>query len=427
MASTNLDDKKLNWTSFQKNSFRFYFLFFSMTSFSCYNLAWIISIVSEPTLERMFSFLIKPVGFLESIFHLGYSPEMGSTTLTTSTAFSWLLLILIVIISSAGAIIWRILDNKRKNYSRLNFWFNQYLASYLSLVMIWYAVAKIIPVQMPYPSLNAFLTPIGDFSRSGFTWMYIGSNPGYQSFMGWCELVAAILILFHRTRVIGTLVMMTVLINILSLNVFYNIIVKLPVIILLLTNLFLLTPYIPKLISFFYFFKPVSLIESKFRFKKIWKNYLVSAFLFLPLLVAYNGLKASKKLHNELFKMRKEQRLYDVTRFISDKDTIPPLLTDTLRWRRLAISSYRQKRMLVYSMTNKYEAYDYEFDSTNKKLILISPNDKTKKYLLNYSVPEQNKLILSGNWNSKQVVVELDKLDIENFLLIKDRIQWVDK
>ena len=78
-------------------------------------------------------------------------------------------------------------------------------------------------------------------------------------------------------------------------------------------------------------------------------------------------------------------------------------------------------------MTNKHDTYDYEFDTTNKRLILISPKDKAKKFTFNYLIPQQNKLILSGNWGSKQVVVELDKLDIENFLLIKDRTQWVDK
>ncbi|MDQ6756823.1 MAG: hypothetical protein M3004_07800 [Bacteroidota bacterium] len=410
------------WSPAQKVAFRFCFLFFSMTSLTYSN---IILILLNRDRDAAQSFLIKPITFLENnIFHIGYKPEMGSTELVSSL-FGWLLLFLIILLSIIGTLMWSVADKEKRDYHQLHFWFNKYLVYYLFIVMIGYAVSKIIPTQMPYPDIGSLLTPIGNLTKFNLTWMFIGASSGYERFTGCCELIACLLILFQRTRVLGCLVMTFVLVNVVSLNVYYNIIVKLPSIILLLTTLFLLTPYIPKLISFFYFLKPVSLKEKRYKFVTSWKNYLITLLLIVPAWITYKTIEYNIAYANYLVTIRSSQKLYKVTSFASTNDTISPSRNDTITWRQFAITGAFQNAAVVYNANNENESYNYNFDSTKQLLTLINPGDTSIKYLFKYSLPAKDKMILIGDWKHKQVTIELSNMDINNFTLVKDKIQWM--
>ncbi len=410
------------WSAAQKIAFRFCFLFFSMTSLTFFN---IILLLLNSNRDAALSFLIKPITFLENyIFHIGYKPEMGSTELVSSY-FGWLLLFLILFISIVGTIIWSILDSRKKNYQQLNFWFSHYLAYYLVIVMIAnYAISKIIPTQMPYPDVGTLLTPVGNFSRFNLTWIFIGSSPGYERFTGCCELIACLFILFRRTRVLGCLIMTVVLVNVVSLNVYYNIIVKLPSIILLLTTLFLLSPYIPKLVSFFYFLNPVSLRERQYKFNTSWKKYLVFALLLVPLWISYKTIEYNLDYSNYLKYIRSQQKLYNVSAF-TISDTASALFSDSIRWKRFAITGAFQNNAVVYNEKDETEIFNYRFDSTKQLLTFINPVDTSEKYLFTYSNPKKDEMVLEGNWKNKTVKMKLDKIDIDSFVLVKDKTQWM--
>ncbi|MES1215357.1 MAG: hypothetical protein ABUT20_07565 [Bacteroidota bacterium] len=413
------------WTPAQKIAFRFFFLFFSMTSLSCYNIFFDLFAVGNEEQGKVFSFLIKPITFLENhIFHLGYTPDMGSTPLYNS-AFGWLLLFLILAIAITGTIAWTLSDKKRANYNKLHFWFRHYLAFYIFSTMILYAVYKIIPVQMPYPNASSLLTPVGDASKFSVAWFFIGVSPNYERFTGYCELIGSVLILFRRTRVFGSLFMTTILVNVVCLNIFYNIIVKLPSILLLLTVLFLLAPYIPKLISFFYYQKPVSLAEKQYRFSTPWKKYLFLALLLIPLWLTYREIKTALKRETEIADVLKEQKLYNVTTYISNKDTVPPSLNETIRWKRLLLSGNYRHSAIIYNMEDKRKSYDYKLDTIKQTLLLIEEGDSTKTYPFTYTAPAKDKIVLTGKWKSDSVLIEMDKFEINDFPLLNDEIRWV--
>lgn len=409
------------WTVVQRVAFRFCFLFFGMTSLTFSN---IFLLLLNSNRDASLYFLIKPITFLENhIFHIGYKPEMGSTELVSSL-FGWLLLFLILILSVLGTLIWSIASKRKKNYYQLNFWFSNYLAYYLCIVMIGnYAISKMIPTQMPYPDIGTLLTPVGDFSKFNLTWIFVGASPAYERFTGFCELIASLLILFRRTRVFGCLAMTLVLINVVSLNVYYNIIVKLPSIILLLTTLFLLSPYIPKLISFFWFLKPVSLKEKQYKFNTRWKKYLIVALLLAPLWVSYKTIKENINFEHYLTSIRNSQKLYYVRSF-TNNDTISSAFNDTISWKRFAITGAYQNMAVVYDIKDKTGIFNFNFDSTNHLLTLTNPVDTSNKYLFNYSYTK-NGMALTGNWKNKAVKIDLDNVDINSFVLIKDKTQWM--
>ena len=417
----------MKWTVWQKNAFRFFFLFLASTSFTAYNVFITIFSDSWEAHGKFLSFLRQPIAWLDSHFyHFGFIPGKHQTFFGDGP-FGWAFMLTLFFLSVAGTIIWAIADRKRNNYNRLHFWFRSYLAYYLFLTMVVYAVEKIIPVQMPYPNVTDLLTRVGD--QDGFTmvWNFIGSNSAYSIFTGICELTAAILVLFRRTRVFGSLFMVTVLTNVVCLNVFYNIMVKLLCLQLLVTALFLLAPYVPALFRFFYKLQPVSLSEKEYRFSTPWKKWTVMLLLLAPAWVSFAIVKKSMGTYKQNISNRKNQKLYNAEIFIRGNDTLPPLLSDTLRWKRFVFTAFRKEKMVViYNMQDAADYYDYDTDSIHQTITLHDNPDTLSWHVFKYGYPVPGKYQLSGKWKGQPVTVILNAVSIDSlFLLPAEKTTWV--
>ena len=421
------------WTALQKNAFRFFFIFLSATSLLAYNIFFTVmdTFFTEShytETHKLFNVLSKPVQWIDvHFFHIGYNFDTDIAAFG-DVRFGWVLLPTVFFLSVAGAIVWAITGRKRTNYNKLHYWFSTYLCFYIFVAMVSYSIQKIIPVQMPFPNITSLLTPFGEKSKMALVWDFIGISPYYSMFSGLCELTGSLLLLHRRTRVFGALFMMTVLTNVVCFNVFYNIGVKLLCMQLLLANLFLLVPYIPKLFRFFYYLQPVSLTEKKYTFSTLWKKYAVMALLLIPAWMGFITIKKAVDMNQKNIANRKQQRLYDVNIFIKGKDTLPPLLTDTLRWRRFIISDYQGKRFaIICNMQDERDYYTYQADSTKKIITLTDNPDTTRKFYFSYSEPSENKLLLQGKWKGQDVAMLLDNVDIDNIPIVKEKITWVRK
>ena len=417
----------MKWTVWQKNAFRFFFLFLASTSFTAYNVLITIFSSSWETHSRFLSVLRQPIAWLDNHFyHFGFIPDKHQTFFGDGP-FGWAFMLTLFFLSVAGTIIWAIADRKRNNYNRLHFWFRSYLAYYLFLTLVIYAVEKIIPVQMPYPNVTDLLTRVGD--QDGFTmvWNFIGSNSAYSIFTGICELTAAILVLFRRTRVFGSLFMVTVLTNVVCLNVFYNIMVKLLCLQLLVTALFLLAPYVPALFRFFYKLQPVSLSESEYRFSTPWKKWTVVLLLLAPAWVSFAIVKKSMDTYKQNISNRENQKLYNAEIFMRGNDTLPPLLSDTLRWKRFVFTAFRKEKMVViYNMQDAADYYDYDTDSIHQTITLHDNPDTLSWHVFKYGYPLPGKYQLSGTWKGQPVTVILNAVSIDSlFLLPGEKTTWV--
>src|SRR5205085_8277300 len=118
------------------------------------------------------------------------------------------------------------------------------------------------PIQFTYPNLSALLRPIGMRSPAGLFWTFMGASPAYVIFSGVAELIAAMLLIFKRTKVLGTAVAVGVLSNVVALNYSYDLGVKLFSSHLLLMAVFLLAPHLRTLADVFVFHKPARIIET---------------------------------------------------------------------------------------------------------------------------------------------------------------------
>jgi hypothetical protein len=93
---------------------------------------------------------------------------------------------------------------------------------------------------MPEP--NLLYTPLGKLDKDILFWSTMGSSYSYNLFMGLLEVIPAFMLLFRRTRTLGLIISFGVLVNVLAINLSFDISVKLFVCFLLSVILFLLIP-----------------------------------------------------------------------------------------------------------------------------------------------------------------------------------------
>lgn len=129
---------------------------------------------------------------------------------------------------------------------------------YLGTTLLTYGWIKLFPLQFILPGPDRLLQPYGDSSPMGLAWTFFGASVGYQMFAGASELVAGYLLFWRRTALLGALAAFAVLLNVLAVNVFFDVPVKLFSAHLVLMSVFIMGPDLPRLAGLFGFGLPTS-------------------------------------------------------------------------------------------------------------------------------------------------------------------------
>jgi hypothetical protein len=165
-------------------------------------------------------------------------PKNGSGDSTVNWADAILLPIVVALIGA----LWNTLARGRGDPERLHAGLRVYLRYALATTMLNYAFVKILVRQMPAPSLGVLEEPLGDLSPMSLLWSFMGASPTYQRFTGLLELLGATLLLSRRTTLLGALIQAAVLVNVVMLNLCYDVPVKFASTTLLLLTLLLIAP-----------------------------------------------------------------------------------------------------------------------------------------------------------------------------------------
>jgi hypothetical protein len=419
-----MDTDDFSWKTWHKFGFRFFFLFLGLASV----FTWIMAIyfayraVATTSIESLYP-IFKPLsGFLhwldKYIYHTGYDPDLH-IPLPVDNHFGVAYHLTLVLLAGIGAVIWSALDKRRINYVRLSHWFNIYLRYTLAVTILGYGIDKVIPVQMPYPRSVDMVRLFGNQSKEDLLWKFIGISPGYSLFTGGCEVLAGVLLFSRRTAVFGYLFVLGLLTNVVALNWFYNISVKLFSSLLWLNAFYLLAPWLVTIFKFFFSGKPAVIPQRQFAFRKIWKSYLLrGAMIGLPLLFfALFGFGDVKRYRDEIASARKE-KIYKVAAF-SVKDSL--MTADSVRWRRVLF--VYDNYMLIYNMNDLQDWYRYDLDSANKTLTLHALY-KPDVMTLRYAYPSDGEMHLNGKWKGAQDIdVSLKLSPVDSMYLNKEKIK----
>jgi hypothetical protein len=422
---------KVIWPIWKKILFRAFFVF---SVFVTNPLWWLYSVPVLGYPSKLYSrfedWLVNMAN--AKIFHI--RPVLVPVNGSGDTSQGWAALWTFILIAMLGCIAWSAIDGKRKNYVVLNYWLCLATRYYVALVAFAYGIIKLFCLQMPFPNLHQMATPLGDLLPMRFSWFFIGYSTPYQIFSGAMETVAGLLLLFPRTTSLGVMLATGVFLNVMMLNLCYDIPVKLFSMQMVIVCLFLLANESERLINFFILNKPAPLSELyHFNYSEKWmkvtrvilKVLFVILYVGLPFYQSYGQYSAQNK---PVPKSPVKNGVYDVTSFTANN--LQLLNTDTLRWKDAIFENGTGSTIVAdTSFRQRYGRAYFGFNvDTGKHLFTITKllDPKVVIYAFEYSLPDSNTIQLKGKLRQSDVVIDLKRTN-RHFQLAERQFHWVSE
>jgi hypothetical protein len=259
-------------------------------------------------------------------------------------------------------------------------------------------------------------------------WTFMGFSESYTMFAGASEALAGILLVFRRTRTLGALVAAGVMFNVFMLNMSYDVPVKLFSFQLMLIGIYIAAQDYRRLLNFFVLNKTAEAVPIKPFFKQKQGNIilLVAQVILVGFFIISQTISANK--NKKLYGPDREKSalygVYNVQTFVQNGDTLPPLLTDEKRWRRL-LFDYANFSTVMY-MKDKSMRYSTEIDTSEQTILMYAMQDTLNKHEMYYEKTGTH-LHLSGVLYKDTLEIDLEYYDLNNFGLLNRGFNWVNE
>jgi len=393
---------------------------------------------------------LRPVIFWTAthIFHVNapLSSFWAGNSGSGDTMFAWVMTFCLLMIATAATVVWSLLDRSRENYAELHKWFRLFVRFALAGQMIAYGFAKAIPIQMPYPSLTRLLQPFGTLSPMGVLWASMGAAPNYEIFTGCAEVAGGLLLIFPRTATLGALISLADMIQVFTLNMTYDVPVKLFAFHLILLSCFLLAPDVPRLLRFLLLNRATAPSTQVQLFRGVRANRIaLAAQIIFGLWLVGLYCHQCWGIWNTRGGGRPLPALYgiwEVRQMSIDEQPRPPLLTDSTRWRRAIFDFPHRNCAVLYTQAIHIQAslcmvfqrtdesfapYGASVNLPDRTLTLTKSDDKNWTASFTFQRPAGDQLILDGRMDNHQVHMELQLTDRNSFLLVSRGFHWIQE
>ena len=361
--------------------------------------------------------------FADVILNWGADFKMESTG-SGDRSFDYVRFALNLLLAFFAAIAWSILDKKRASYTTLFYWFQTILRVFLCIAMILYGLAKVFKGQFADPSLELLLQPVGEMSPMGLAWLFMGHSMVYNIFIGSLEILGGLLLLYRKTSTLGSILILGIMMNVVIMNLTYDVPVKLFSIHLVLMAFILLVANGKRVLNFFLKNEAtekvqyLDYIKNKTLLKVIrfFKKVLIILVFTLVILQCFIHFKATEQLRSN-----SEMRgIWETKIFIKQNDTLAPLLTDSFRWKYLIIDY--KKKAVVKKMNDTIERYSFEENTETKELVFKSSKDSIPQKFT-YSISDSDELKLKGD----HLNISLKKVPTSKFRLLNRKFHWINE
>ena len=256
---TPVQYQQVRWSAPGRFAFRFAFLFLLLSLLIIFSPLRILPLVGDPLsngVDWLASHAAIWVG--QHVVHLTGVAATDHPTDSRDTALNWITLVLTAAFSLLAVLVWTALDRHRAHYQAAAAWLRFLLRMFLVFLMLRYGLGKVFPLQMARPSLAVLNEPLGQSSPMTLLWTLIGLHPAYQIACGCVEVLAALLLFYERTALVGALLNAFILANVLLYNLFFDVPVKLGAGLLLLATLAIIAPDAKPLYHFFWSRRPAA-------------------------------------------------------------------------------------------------------------------------------------------------------------------------
>lgn len=400
-------EKKETWNLFEKISFRFLFLYFTL---------YIISIFTGGLWEPVINWVGK------SIFQINYEFSANGKG-SGDTTYAYLLLFLFFCISILGGFLWSLIDKKRKSYNQLQYGFLVFIRVIVIFFMLNYGFVKIFHLQMSEISNADLIKNLGDKSPMGLAWTFMGFSKTYSIFAGLAEVTAGLLLLFRRTQTFGAIATIVVMLNVFMMNLCFDIPVKIFSFHLMLMGIILLLADSKRVFGVLFLnrnsrnyiiYPQLSKEESRI----ILVVKLVLTLLVCGLFIFTNYIRYKKQY------LDPKTALFGVWKVIEFKKN--GTLNDTnfeKKWKYIAID--RAKYASIKNLNDAQSYYKFNVDTIKNKVIF----GKNKSDIIDtlHLKRTDSTFTLFGKINNDLIFVRLKKKYAKDFLLKNRGFNWVNE
>lgn len=343
--------------------------------------------------------------------------------------FNYVWSFVVLVISFLLALCWQLtIKNRRKNRT-IFYWLTAYIQFSFALIMMKYGLEKVIQMQFPFPYTSLTQT-YGQSSPMQLMWTFVGYSKTYNLILGLTEMVSGFLVFFRKTILAGALLGIGIMSNVTVLNFCYDVPVKLFALNFLFMAVFLAAPHSKRLIRFFLLNQTVfpKTVFQPALTQKTWQ-WLIALKYFLAVIVFCFSLQKVRLLYstwgNGAFAQTPLFGIYEVTTFIRNGDTLPPLQTDTTRWKEISVI-YR-KTAAIKLMNDSLRNYRFLIDTIHQNIEVGGKDDSTGKFMFTYQKPDSVHLLLHGRRQRDSLTIVLQKKDMNQYLLINRGFHWINE
>jgi uncharacterized membrane protein YphA (DoxX/SURF4 family) len=425
-ARIEWENFETRWGLAKRVGFRFVFAYLVL-----YNLPFPLG---EPTFtdavaqkyDDLWQPLVAWVG--EHVLHLGYEISFAPTG-SGDTTHRYIQALCFLTLAALATLLWSALDRERPGYERLYKWLRLYVRFVLGYTMMVYGASKIIPLQMPAPSLARLIEPYGDSSPMGLLWTFVGASKEFEILSGCAEMLGGVLLILPRTTLLGALVCLADTAMIFTFNMCYDVPVKLYSLHLLLMSVFLVAPDFRRLLNLFLLNRGAEAPYSPplFRRARLDRAALVLQVLFGLYLAGLSmyGVYQLSKVAGSYAPKPPLYGIWVVDEFSLDGEARPPLTTDAARWQRVIFQ--RAKSLTIQPMTGPNQTFTLELNEEAGTLSLGKAEDPNWKAALTFDKPDEGRMAIEGEADGHEIRARLSRFDESTFLLKSRGFHWVQE
>jgi len=433
---------EVRWSAAVRVAFRFCIVYFGLYVLTTQMLGGLLVVPNWgfPALEQLPPMKNVVTWTAAHVFHLT-RPLVISGSGSGDKTFNWIASFCLLVVSIAAAAVWSAIDRKRGAYVDAHKWFRLFLRFAVGSTMLSYGMVKAFPLQMPYPPLTRLLEPFGNFSPMGVLWYSVGASPGWERFAGSMELTAAVLLFVPRLSLLGAMVCFADAVQIFTLNMTYDVPVKLFAFHLILMALVLIAPDARRVLNTLVLDRvaPPSSQPPLVRGLRGRRVLLAAQLLFGAYLIGISAF-GSYRSWTRFGGGAPKPPLYgiwNVDRMWIDGVERSPLVTDYARWRRVIVQALTG--ISFQRMDDTVTGYLAKIDVNARTITLTrvatppgaaaNPPGASQagSGRFTFQRPDNEHLSLDGVVDGRKIRMQLTLFDRKRFLLVSRGFNWIQE
>jgi hypothetical protein len=319
------------------------------------------------------------------------------------------------------ALTWVLVDRKSKTLEKANDLLRVNVRFFLVTILFTYGFGKLHQFpSIPDMSLD---TTWGETSPMGVVWKMMMSNQNYTAFTGLLEAAPAFLLMFRRTANLGALLTAGVMIHIFSLNMFFDVPVKLHSLNYIIMSLYVASPMFGRLIRVLLLnqpSEPIKLIpEVKFKWLRVAVVLVATSYW------GYYSYTRAKSWYEDIQALNKPKPIYvgswiTKSHIVNGKELVGQPNTDAFK----GINIVDSKFLSLVTQDNRKSGFKAKFDAPNNSLEITS-YDSEQTYKLQYEIEGDN-LTLSGKLPQGETVIIARKSNADRVIFSKP-FRWISE